>query len=188
MKQSDVSQASHPKLRYLCRVGLGCTGEGAPQAAAGLAPKALVETHQQRDWGGGSGAQVATGLLGTAFPSHPSRSCWQLGDVPCGCQRWSPPHHGVESHQTALLLGPPADLDFAYGEHPRREAVTAELWAPAHPELLYVSLPSRETRPFLSLRSLRLRAPLLPTTEKPCRPITLSNRLSPPLAREQLLE
>lgn len=155
----------------------------------------LLGWPQKRSWkpisretGGVSGAQVATGLLGTAFPSHPSRSCSELGDVPCGCQRWSPPHHGVESHQAALLLGPPADLDFAYGEHPRREAVTAELWAPAHPELLYISLPSRGTRPFLSLRSLWLRAPLLPATEKPCRPITLSNRLSPPLAREQLLE
>lgn len=86
VKQSDVSQASHPKLRYLCRVGLGCTGEGAPQAAAGLAPKALVETHQQRDWGGVlelRWPQVFWALRSPLTPADPARS-WGMYPADAG--------------------------------------------------------------------------------------------------------
>lgn len=167
----------------------------SPQTAVPTASRAGPERahgNPSAERPGGAGAQAAAGLPGAVFPSQPSRSCSELGHVPCGCWRrraGSPPRRRPESHRAALLCPRLIwTLSFAYREHPRREAATAEPRAPAHPELPYMSLPSRGTRPFLSLLSLRLHALLLPAAEKPCQPITPSNRLSPPLAREQLPE
>lgn len=146
---------------------LGCTGRGA---AAGLALKGLMETHQQRDRGVPElgWPQVSQVLHSPPTPADPAQS---LGTNPVGARGggWEA-HLAIKrspTEQRCFCLLLIWTSPFAYGKHPWREAVTAEPWAPAHPELPYISLPSRGTRPFLSLPSLRLQALLLPADEKP---------------------